>query len=68
VRSSYSTGFRVPTFKQMFDPVTESAFATTGAIDPKTGLQIPANSATTPHTNTAGCRSAPILAIRRLWR
>jgi iron complex outermembrane receptor protein len=24
MRSSYSTGFRVPTFKQMFDPVTES--------------------------------------------
>lgn len=47
VRSSYSTGFRVPTFKQMFDPVTESPFATTGAIDPKTGQQIPANSATT---------------------
>jgi iron complex outermembrane receptor protein len=47
VRSSYSTGFRVPTFKQMFDPVTESPFATTGAIDPKTGQQIVANTATT---------------------
>jgi len=46
-RSSYSTGFRVPTFKQMFDPITESPFAATGPIDPKTGLVIPANSATT---------------------
>jgi iron complex outermembrane receptor protein len=47
VRSSYSTGFRVPTFKQMFDPITESPLAATGLIDPATGQQIPANSATT---------------------
>ena len=47
VRSSYSTGFRVPTFKQMFDPVTESPLAATGLIDPGTGQQIAANSATT---------------------
>lgn len=47
IRGSYSTGFRVPTFKQMFDPVTESPLAATGLIDPATGLQIPANSATT---------------------
>ena len=46
-RASYSTGFRVPTFKQMFDPVSESPFAATGVIDPATGVVIPANSATT---------------------
>ncbi len=46
-RSSYSTGFRVPTFKQMFDPVTQSPLAATGLIDPATGLLIPPNSAST---------------------
>ena len=46
-RASYSTGFRVPTFKQMFDPVTESPLAATGLIDPETGIIIPANSAST---------------------
>jgi iron complex outermembrane receptor protein len=47
IRSSYSTGFRVPTFKQMFDPVTESPLAATGLIDPQTKQIIPANSVTT---------------------
>ncbi|HUR57298.1 MAG TPA: TonB-dependent receptor, partial [Opitutaceae bacterium] len=47
VRGSYSTGFRVPTFKQMFDPVTESPLASTGLIDPGTGVVIPANTVTT---------------------
>ncbi|MBL9203014.1 MAG: TonB-dependent receptor [Opitutaceae bacterium] len=47
VRSAYSTGFRVPTFKQMFDPVTESPLAATGLVDPATGVIIPANSAVT---------------------
>lgn len=47
IRSSYSTGFRVPTFKQMFDPVTESPLAATGLIDPGTGKLIAPNSATT---------------------
>lgn len=47
VRGSYSTGFRVPTFKQMFDPVTESPLAATGLVDPATGQIIPANSAVT---------------------
>lgn len=47
VRSSYSTGFRVPTFKQMFDPVTESPLAATGLIDPGTGQLIQPNTATT---------------------
>ena len=46
VRAAYSTGFRVPTFKQMFDPVTESPLAATGLIDPGTGQQIAPNSAT----------------------
>ena len=45
VRGAYSTGFRVPTFKQMFDPVFTSPLASTGLIDPGTGQQIPANSA-----------------------
>jgi iron complex outermembrane receptor protein len=44
-RSSYSTGFRVPTFKQQFDPVTSSPIAATGLIDPGTGRQIAPNSA-----------------------
>jgi iron complex outermembrane recepter protein len=44
-RSSYSTGFRVPTFKQQFDPVTVSPIAATGLIDPATGRQIAPNSA-----------------------
>lgn len=47
VRSSYSTGFRVPTFKQMFDPVTESPLAATGLIDPGTGQIIQPNTVTT---------------------
>ncbi|WP_438480750.1 TonB-dependent receptor domain-containing protein [Oleiharenicola lentus] len=44
LRSSYSTGFRVPTFKQQFDPAVESIFAGADLIDPATGLSIPANS------------------------
>ncbi|MBL9190254.1 MAG: TonB-dependent receptor [Opitutaceae bacterium] len=47
VRSAYSTGFRVPTFKQMFDPVTESPLAATGLIDPASGQLIQPNTATT---------------------
>ncbi|MES2692425.1 MAG: TonB-dependent receptor [Verrucomicrobiota bacterium] len=47
MRTSYSTGFRVPTFKQMFDPVTESPLAATGLIDPATGIIIPPNTVTT---------------------
>jgi iron complex outermembrane receptor protein len=46
-RSSYSTGFRVPTFKQQLDPVIESTLSSTGLIDPATGAVIPANSVTT---------------------
>ena len=43
VRSSYSTGFRVPTFKQQFDPVTESIYAGADLRDPVTNLPIPPN-------------------------
>ena len=44
-RGSYSTGFRVPTFKQMFDPSFESIIAGGNLIDPATGQPIPPNSA-----------------------
>ena len=44
-RSSYSTGFRIPTFKQQFDPSFESIIAGGNLIDPATGLSIPANTA-----------------------
>jgi iron complex outermembrane receptor protein len=44
LRSSYSTGFRVPTFKQQFDPRTESIYAGLDLINPYTNLAIPANS------------------------
>ncbi|MDI1335224.1 MAG: TonB-dependent receptor [Lacunisphaera sp.] len=43
-RGSYSTGFRVPTFKQQFDPSFESIYAGVDLIDPATGISIPANS------------------------
>jgi iron complex outermembrane receptor protein len=46
-RSSYSTGFRVPTFKQQFDPVTVSPLASTGLIDPGTGRTIVPNTVNT---------------------
>ena len=45
VRSSYSTGFRVPTFKQQYDPFTDSPLAATGLIDPGTGQLIQPNTA-----------------------
>jgi iron complex outermembrane receptor protein len=45
IRSSYSTGFRVPTFKQQFDPVTSSLLAATGLIDPANGQLIQPNTA-----------------------
>lgn len=34
MRGSYSTGFRVPTFKQMFDPFTESTYVGADFADP----------------------------------
>ena len=46
-RGSYSTGFRVPTFKQQFDPAFESIYAGADLVDPVTGLAIPANSLNT---------------------
>lgn len=47
VRGSYSTGFRVPTFKQQFDPSFETIFAGADLIDPLTGAAIPPNSLNT---------------------
>ena len=35
-RGSYSTGFRVPTFKQMFDPITQSTYTGADFADPAT--------------------------------
>ena len=45
VRASYSTGFRIPTFKQQFDPSFESIIAGGNLIDPATGQSIPPNTA-----------------------
>ena len=36
-RSSYSTGFRVPTFTQQFNPLTQSAYVGNDFSDPKLG-------------------------------
>lgn len=47
LRGSYSTGFRVPTFKQQFDPAYEAAYSGSDLVDPTTGLPIPANSVNT---------------------
>jgi iron complex outermembrane receptor protein len=44
LRGSYSTGFRVPTFKQQFDPSYESIYAGVDLVDPATNTAIPANS------------------------
>ena len=42
-RGSYSTGFRVPTFKQQFDPITESIYSGLDLVNPYTNTPIPAN-------------------------
>jgi iron complex outermembrane receptor protein len=46
-RGSYSTGFRVPTFKQQFDPSFESIYAGVDLIDPATNLPIAPNTLNT---------------------
>ncbi len=46
-RGSYSTGFRVPTFKQVFDPTFTSIFAGGNLVDPVTGQAIPPNTVNT---------------------
>ena len=46
-RGSYSTGFRVPDFKQVFDPPTESIIAGGTLIDPLNGQPVAPNSANT---------------------
>jgi iron complex outermembrane receptor protein len=43
-RASYSTGFRVPTFKQQFDPLFESIYSGIDLVNPYTNQPIPANS------------------------
>ena len=43
-RGSYNTGFRVPTFKQQFDPAFRSIYAGADLVNPVTGAAIPANS------------------------
>jgi len=45
IRGSYSTGFRIPTFKQEYDPSFESIIAGGNLIDPATGQSIPPNTA-----------------------
>ncbi|HLP25776.1 MAG TPA: TonB-dependent receptor, partial [Acidobacteriota bacterium] len=47
LRGSYSTGFRVPTFKQQFDPAFESIYAGADLTDPVTGQLIPPNTLNT---------------------
>ncbi len=47
LRGSYSTGFRIPTFKQQFDPSYEVIYAGADLVDPVTGIAIPANSLNT---------------------
>ena len=44
IRGSYNTGFRVPTFKQQFDPAFRNIYAGADLINPVTGAAIPANS------------------------
>jgi iron complex outermembrane recepter protein len=50
IRGSYSQGFRVPTFKQMFDPVTQSVYTGADFADP-------AKCATLKVSSTPGCES-----------
>jgi iron complex outermembrane recepter protein len=49
-RASYSTGFRVPTFNQLFNGITESPYTGAGVPDPST---CPANVVST----TPGCEA-----------
>ncbi len=49
-RGSYSTGFRVPTFNQLFNGVTESPYTGAGVPDPKT---CPSNIV----SNAPGCQA-----------
>ena len=59
VRGSYNTGFRVPTFNQLFNGVTESPYSGKDLVDPAkcaTGKvdATPACQAITPNTLTGG--------------
>ena len=53
-RGSYSTGFRVPGFKQVFDPATTSIIAGGTLIDPLNGQPVAPNSAVTINGGKAG--------------
>jgi iron complex outermembrane recepter protein len=61
VRGAFSEGFRVPTFKQMFDPVTSSTYAGNDFPDPATcpTLQV---SSTVP-----GCAALPANSFNTLF-
>lgn len=60
VRSSYSTGFRVPTFNQLFNGVTESPYSGKDLVDPfkcatgKVDLTKPGCESVTPNTLFGG--------------
>jgi iron complex outermembrane recepter protein len=58
VRSTYSTGFRVPTFKQMFDPVVETTYVGNDVPDPASPSRVvsPDNPAVHPRLFTGGKR------------
>lgn len=46
LRGSYSTGFRVPTFRQQYNARSESTYSGSDLVDPVTGAAIAANSVT----------------------
>lgn len=55
VRGTYSTGFRVPTFKQMFDPIIETTYAGNDFPDPAIGGVVgPNNPAVKPVVLSGG--------------
>ncbi|MET0209236.1 MAG: TonB-dependent receptor [Burkholderiaceae bacterium] len=56
LRGSYSTGFRVPTFNQLFNGVTESPYTGAGVPDPAT---CPANVV----SNTPGCQAVTFTTL-----
>ena len=58
VRAAYSTGFRVPTFKQVFDKPTESAYSGRDFPDPAT-----CPSGVVSSTNAACAAVTPLIAF-----
>ena len=61
VRGAYSTGFRVPTFKQQFDPFTESTYAGNDFADPATCASGVVSS------TVAGCAALPANSFTTLF-